>query len=86
MSMASGSRSRRSRSGSWVRRMIRRCRLPIAAGGGIRSVEDAKGLFAAGADKIIVLDHGRLVEEGSHDSLMARRGLYAQLQEAQLRD
>ena len=39
-----------------------------------------------GADKIIVLDHGRLVEEGSHDSLMARRGLYAQLQEAQLRD
>lgn len=38
------------------------------------------------ADKIIVLDHGRLVEEGTHDSLMARRGLYAQLQEAQLRD
>ena len=39
-----------------------------------------------GADKIIVLDHGRLVEEGTHDSLMARGGLYAQLQEAQLRD
>ena len=39
-----------------------------------------------GADKIIVLDHGRLVEEGTHDSLMARKGLYAQLQEAQLRD
>jgi putative ABC transport system ATP-binding protein len=38
------------------------------------------------ADKIIVLDHGRLVEEGTHDSLMARGGLYAQLQEAQLRD
>jgi ATP-binding cassette subfamily B protein/subfamily B ATP-binding cassette protein MsbA len=39
-----------------------------------------------GADKIIVLDHGRLVEEGTHDSLMALKGLYAQLQEAQLRD
>jgi ATP-binding cassette subfamily B protein len=39
-----------------------------------------------GADKIIVLDRGRLIEEGSHDELMARRGLYAQLQEAQLRE
>lgn len=39
-----------------------------------------------GADKILVLDHGRLVEEGTHDSLMAKQGLYAQLQEAQLRD
>ena len=39
-----------------------------------------------GADKIIVLDRGRMIEEGSHDELMARRGLYAQLQEAQLRD
>jgi ATP-binding cassette, subfamily B, bacterial MsbA len=39
-----------------------------------------------GADKIIVLDRGRLVEEGTHDSLMAKGGLYAQLQEAQLRD
>ena len=38
------------------------------------------------ADKIIVLDHGRLVEEGTHDSLLARGGLYAQLHEAQLRD
>jgi subfamily B ATP-binding cassette protein MsbA len=39
-----------------------------------------------GADKIIVLDRGRLVEEGTHDSLMALQGAYARLQEAQLRD
>jgi subfamily B ATP-binding cassette protein MsbA len=39
-----------------------------------------------GADKILVLDHGHLVEEGTHASLMAKAGLYAQLQQAQLRD
>jgi ATP-binding cassette, subfamily B, bacterial MsbA len=39
-----------------------------------------------GADKIIVLDRGKLVEEGTHESLMARQGPYARLQEAQLRD
>lgn len=38
------------------------------------------------ADKILVLDQGRLVEEGTHAALMARGGLYAQLQQAQLRD
>ena len=40
--------------------MISTCRLPIAAGGGIRSVEDARRCFVAGADKIIVNTHALL--------------------------
>jgi len=35
------------------------------------------------ADKILVLDGGRLVEEGTHDELLARGGLYAHLYETQ---
>ncbi|MNI46832.1 Iron import ATP-binding/permease protein IrtA [compost metagenome] len=31
------------------------------------------------ADKIIVLDHGQLVEEGTHSELVANQGLYARL-------
>ncbi|MHA1478812.1 MAG: ATP-binding cassette domain-containing protein, partial [Promethearchaeota archaeon] len=30
-------------------------------------------------DKIIVLDHGKIVEEGNHDELMKRGGTYANL-------
>lgn len=33
----------------------------------------------AGADKIIVLDEGRLVEEGTHETLMKNKGLYEKL-------
>jgi ATP-binding cassette subfamily B protein len=31
------------------------------------------------ADRIIVLLHGKVVEEGSHAELLARQGVYAEL-------
>ena len=31
------------------------------------------------ADAIVVLDAGRVVEQGSHESLMAENGIYAHL-------
>ena len=37
------------------------------------------------ADVIFVIDRGRLVEQGTHDELSARGGLYAQLYEQQFR-
>jgi ATP-binding cassette, subfamily B, bacterial len=55
-----------------------------------RSMEGRTSLVIAhrlatvlGADRILVLDHGRLVEEGSHHTLVAEGGLYARLAELQ---
>jgi len=36
-----------------------------------------------GADTILVMDHGRLVEQGTHTDLLAADGLYAELSKAQ---
>jgi ATP-binding cassette subfamily B protein len=36
------------------------------------------------ADKIVVIDEGRIVEEGSHDELVRANGIYARLYERQL--
>jgi ATP-binding cassette, subfamily B, bacterial len=38
------------------------------------------------ADLILVLDEGHLLEQGTHDQLLERRGLYATLYETQFRD
>ncbi|WP_417580501.1 ABC transporter ATP-binding protein [Pelagibacterium sp.] len=37
----------------------------------------------AAMDRLVILDHGRIVEEGTHDALLARGGHYARLWERQ---
>ena len=34
-------------------------------------------------DRIVVLDHGRIAEDGTHDTLLAKHGIYASLYETQ---
>ena len=38
----------------WLRKISGKCFMPIAAGGGVASIDDAKMLFDAGTEKIIV--------------------------------
>ncbi|MCL4150365.1 UNVERIFIED_CONTAM: hypothetical protein GTU68_018310 [Idotea baltica] len=38
------------------------------------------------ADKILVLDHGEIVEQGNHNELMAKNGFYNQLYNMQYKE
>ncbi|KKD07302.1 hypothetical protein TN53_13635 [Streptomyces sp. WM6386] len=40
---------------------------------------DEEKRLAPDADRILVVDEGRLVEAGTHDELVERRGTYARL-------
>ena len=37
------------------------------------------------ADRIFVIDHGKIFEQGTHDELMQKQGAYYQLYQAQFR-
>ena len=39
-----------------------------------------------GADRILVLHHGRITESGTHEALLEEGGLYAQLHRLQFRE
>ncbi|MCK5923554.1 MAG: ATP-binding cassette domain-containing protein, partial [Methylococcales bacterium] len=43
-------------------------------------------LTLKGADTILVLDDGRIVERGTHDELLAHNGLYREMYDLQLKD
>ncbi len=60
--------------------------LEPAAGGADDADHRPPAEHGARADRLVVLDRGRIVEEGTHAELLARGGLYARLYQRQFRD
>lgn len=58
-------------------------RRAAGATGGITVLVSHRFSTVRSADLIVVLDHGRVVEQGNHGQLMARGGLYAELYDLQ---
>ncbi len=56
--------------------VLRRGRTTIIIAHRLATVRDA--------DKIVVLQHGAIVEQGTHDQLLAHRGLYAKLHDSNI--
>jgi ATP-binding cassette subfamily B protein len=66
-------------------RYHRAARAVAATTGGITVLVSHRFSTVRMADLIVVIDGGRVVEAGSHDDLVARAGLYAELYELQAR-
>ena len=46
-------------------------------------IRDSRLSTIHNADLIVVVDHGRIAEQGTHNELMERNGIYAKLIEMQ---
>jgi ABC-type multidrug transport system fused ATPase/permease subunit len=61
----------------------RGCHLPRSADGRITLLISHRFSTVRAADLIVVLDQGAVVEQGSHDELVAQGGTYAELYKLQ---